>query len=108
MERYSKGMRQKVAIALALLREAPILLLDEPTSGLDPIAIDDFNNLIGDLARSGSTVLMVTHDVYGACRVASRIGLLRAGELVGVFDALADGRIDTDAVHAAFAGRAAS
>ncbi|MBA4339986.1 MAG: ABC transporter ATP-binding protein [Hyphomonas sp.] len=108
MERYSKGMRQKVAIALALLREAPILLLDEPTSGLDPIAIDDFNILIGDLARSGSTVLMVTHDVYGACQVASRIGLLRAGELVGVFDAPADGRIDTDAVHAAFAGRAAS
>lgn len=106
MERYSKGMRQKVAIALALLREAPVLLLDEPTSGLDPIAIDDFNTLIGDLARSGSTVLMVTHDVYGACQVASRIGLLRAGELVGVFDAPAGGRIDTDAVHAAFAGRA--
>jgi ABC-2 type transport system ATP-binding protein len=106
MDRYSKGMRQKVAIALALLREAPILLLDEPTSGLDPIAIDDFNTLIGDLARSGSTVLMVTHDVYGACQVASRIGLLRAGELVGVFDAPAGGRIDTDAVHAAFAGRA--
>lgn len=108
MERYSKGMRQKVAIALALLREAPILLLDEPTSGLDPVAIDDFNNLIGDLARSGSTVLMVTHDVYGACQVASRIGLLRAGELVGVFDAPPGGRIDTDAVHAAFAGRAAA
>lgn len=108
MERYSKGMRQKVAIALALLREAPVLLLDEPTSGLDPIAIDDFNTLIGDLARSGSTVLMVTHDVYGACQVASRIGLLRAGELVGVFDAPEGGRIDTDAVHAAFAGRASA
>lgn len=108
MERYSKGMRQKVAIALALLREAPILLLDEPTSGLDPIAIDEFNQLIGDLAAAGSTVLMVTHDVYGACQVASRIGLLRAGELVGVFKAPEGGRIDTEAVHAAFAGRSAA
>lgn len=108
MEGYSKGMRQKVAIALALLREAPILLLDEPTSGLDPIAIDEFNKLIGDLAVAGSTVLMVTHDVYGACQAASRIGLLRAGELVGVFDASEGGKIDTETVHAAFAGRNAA
>lgn len=47
---YSKGMRQKVAIALALLRDTPILLLDEPTSGLDPVAIDEFNRLVRSLA----------------------------------------------------------
>ncbi|MEM7768072.1 MAG: ABC transporter ATP-binding protein [Pseudomonadota bacterium] len=102
---YSKGMRQKVAIALALLRDTPILLLDEPTSGLDPIAIDEFNTLVRSLADEGRTVLMVTHDVYGACQVADRIGLLRKGELVGAFDRPAVGRIDTEAVHAAFAGR---
>ena len=45
---YSKGMRQKVAIALAILRNSEILLLDEPTSGLDPVAIDEFHALARD------------------------------------------------------------
>jgi len=106
MANYSKGMRQKVAIALAILRETPVLLLDEPTSGLDPVAIDEFNALVRKLAGDGKTILMVTHDVYGACQVADRIGLLRRGELVGSFDAPKEGRIDTEIVHAAFAGRA--
>jgi ABC-2 type transport system ATP-binding protein len=105
MQTYSKGMRQKTAIALALLREAPIFLLDEPTSGLDPVAIDEFNQLVRELAAGGATILMVTHDVYGACQVADRIGLLRDGKLVGEFDAPENGRIDTEQVHAAFAQR---
>jgi ABC-2 type transport system ATP-binding protein len=105
LQTYSKGMRQKTAIALALLREAPIFLLDEPTSGLDPVAIDEFNNLVRELANSGATILMVTHDVYGACQVANRIGLLRHGELVGEYEAPENGRIDTEQVHAAFAQR---
>ncbi|MFK7888738.1 MAG: ABC transporter ATP-binding protein [Gammaproteobacteria bacterium] len=104
---YSKGMRQKVAIALALLRDTRILLLDEPTSGLDPVAIDEFHALIGDLSAQGKTVLMVTHDVYGACQIADRIGLLRKGAFVGEFHAPADGRIDPEVVHRAFAQRAA-
>lgn len=107
MEKYSKGMRQKVAIALAILRETPVLLLDEPTSGLDPLAIDEFNALVRKLANQGKTILMVTHDVYGACQVADRIGLLRHGQLVGSFDAKPGKRIDTDRVHAAFAKRPA-
>jgi ABC-2 type transport system ATP-binding protein len=102
MARYSKGMRQKVAIALALLRDTPILLLDEPTSGLDPVAIDEFNRLVRTLAGEGRTVLLVTHDVYGACQVADRIGMLREGELMDVFEAPEGRAIDTEAVHAAF------
>jgi len=105
LESYSKGMRQKTAIALALLREAPILLLDEPTSGLDPVAIDEFHAMVKALASAGRTVLMVTHDVYGACQVADRVGLLRSGRLVGSFAAEPGGRIDTETVHAAFAER---
>jgi ABC-2 type transport system ATP-binding protein len=108
MERYSKGMRQKTAIALALLRETPVLFLDEPTSGLDPVAIDEFNQLITSLAATGATIVMVTHDVYGACQVAHRIALLRRGALVGSFEADEGGKIDTETVHAAFAERAAS
>ena len=102
---YSKGMRQKVAIALAILRDTEILLLDEPTSGLDPSAIDEFHDLIHDLASSGKTVLMVTHDVYGACQVANRIGLMQAGKLTREFTAPDGERIETEAVHRAFSNR---
>lgn len=102
MANYSKGMRQKVAIALALLREADVLLLDEPTSGLDPVAIDEFHQLVHRVSEAGKTTLMVTHDVYGACQVADRIGLLRQGALVNQFAATDDTRIETEAVHKAF------
>ncbi|GEA59142.1 ABC transporter ATP-binding protein [Vibrio comitans] len=105
LSEYSKGMRQKTAIALALLREAPVLFLDEPTSGLDPSAIDEFNQLVTALANSGSTIFMVTHDVYGACQVAHRIGLLDNGKVVGVFERNGGELIDTEEVHTAFAKR---
>jgi ABC-2 type transport system ATP-binding protein len=105
IQTYSKGMRQKTAIALAILRKAPIFLLDEPTSGLDPIAISEFNQLVRELASSGATILMVTHDVYGACQVADRIGLLQNGELVGEFSASENSQINTEQVHAAFVHR---
>ncbi len=105
---YSKGMRQKVAIALAILRATDILLLDEPTSGLDPAAIDEFHALVRGLADAGKTILMVTHDVYGACQVADRIGLLRGGRLVAEFAAPPGGRIDTETVHRAFSARGAA
>ena len=109
MQTYSKGMRQKVAIALAILRDTPILLLDEPTSGLDPVAIDEFNRLARDLAEAGRTILLVTHDVYGACHVADRIDLLQSGVLVGAFDRPPGmDRIDTEAVHVAFTKYAAA
>jgi ABC-2 type transport system ATP-binding protein len=108
MQAFSKGMRQKTAIALALLRDTPILLLDEPTSGLDPVAIDEFHDMVKALAAAGRTVLMVTHDVYGACQVADRVGLLRGGRLVGSFEAAEGQRIDTETVHAAFAEREAA
>ena len=100
---YSKGMRQKVAIALAILRATPLLLLDEPTSGLDPVAVDEFNSLISALSEQGTTVMMVTHDVYGACHVARSVGLLRHGKLVNVFDAPEGEKFDPEVLHAAFA-----
>jgi ABC-2 type transport system ATP-binding protein len=103
---YSKGMRQKVAIALAILRDTDILLLDEPTSGLDPTAIDEFHDLVRGLADAGKSILMVTHDVYGACQVADRIGLLRDGQLVDQFEAPASCCIDTETVHRAFSAKA--
>lgn len=105
---YSKGMRQKVAIALAILRNTDILLLDEPTSGLDPSAIDEFHQIVRSLADSGKAILMVTHDVYGACQVADKIGLLRNGTLVGEFTAAGEKGIDTETVHKAFSEKSDS
>ena len=107
LDTYSKGMRQKVAIALALLRGTPLLLLDEPTSGLDPLAVDEFDALVHRLGEAGVAVLMVTHDLYGATRVASRLGILRDGAMGEVFER-EDGRIDVDAVRRAYAGSAAA
>lgn len=107
LKMYSKGMRQKVAIALSLLRETPVLLLDEPTSGLDPAAVEDFHQIAQRLADKGVTVLMVTHDLYGACQVANRVGLLRAGQLVDVFTAGDDGSVDIAAVRDLFLQQAA-
>ena len=104
---YSKGMRQKVGIAIALSKNAEVIFMDEPTSGLDPVAIDELHALVRGLAAEGKTVLMVTHDVYGACQVADRIGLLQQGRLVGEFAAEDGQRISTERVHEAFAGQSA-
>ena len=108
LRQYSKGMRQKVAIALAVLRATPILLLDEPTSGLDPAAVEDFHSLISELSSRGITVLMVTHDLFGACQVADRVGLLSGGLLVKVFESNAEGAIDINAVRDVFHAREAA
>jgi ABC-2 type transport system ATP-binding protein len=76
---YSKGMRQKVGIAIALAKQAKVLVLDEPMSGLDPQVAGEFCALIRQVADSGSAVLMATHDIFRAREVADRIGILRAG-----------------------------
>lgn len=100
---FSKGMRQKVAIATALMREVPLLLLDEPTSGLDPGASADFHGLLESVRARGASVLMVTHDLMGAVDVADRIGVLEHGRIVHEADRT---HFDLKALHAHFAGRA--
>jgi len=101
---FSKGMRQKVAIALALARHVPALLLDEPTSGLDPQASAEFSRLLGLLRGRGVAILMVTHDLLGAAEVADRIGFLLAGRLVEEVTAAGPDRFDVRALHRHYAG----
>ncbi|MEM9259833.1 MAG: ABC transporter ATP-binding protein [Bacteroidota bacterium] len=79
---YSKGMRQKVGIAIAKAKRADNLLLDEPTSGLDPQASNDFARLIQDMRAENVAVLMATHDLFRAKETGTHIGIMRAGELV--------------------------
>ncbi len=79
---YSKGMRQKVGIAIALAKQAKALILDEPTSGLDPSASHEFSQLIQSLAKQGVAILMATHDLYRAQEDAHRVAIINQGQLV--------------------------
>lgn len=107
---FSKGMRQKVAIALALARRVPALLLDEPTSGLDPQASGEFNRLLAQLRERGVATLMVTHDLLGVADVADRIGFMQGGRLADEVAAQASPpgapRFDVLGLHARYASQA--
>ncbi|TMU56356.1 ABC transporter ATP-binding protein [Flagellimonas algicola] len=78
---FSKGMRQKVGIALALAKDASVLLLDEPTSGLDPKASNEFGLLLQKLRNKGVAILMATHDLFRAKEIATHIGIMKNGQL---------------------------
>jgi ABC-2 type transport system ATP-binding protein len=79
---YSKGMRQKVGIAIALAKKAEALLLDEPTSGLDPKASNEFSALLKQLSGAGVAVLMATHDLFRAKESGTRVGIMKHGKLM--------------------------
>lgn len=79
---YSKGMRQKVGIAIALSKEAKVIFMDEPTSGLDPKATDEFTSICKNLALEGKTIFMATHDIFNAVNVGDRIGIMKEGQLI--------------------------
>ena len=79
---FSKGMRQKCGIAIAILKDAPAILLDEPTAGLDPQASFEFQQLLESLRSEGRAILMSTHDIFRAKEVADTIGIMNRGRLV--------------------------
>jgi ABC-2 type transport system ATP-binding protein len=84
---YSKGMRQKVGIAIALAKQAKALLLDEPTSGLDPSASHEFSQLLRKLRERDVAILMATHDLFRAKEDATRVGIMRHGKLAHILTA---------------------
>ena len=84
---YSKGMRQKVGIAIAIAKKAKVLLLDEPTSGLDPKASNEFSEILKELASEGTTIFMATHDIFRAKEVTDRIGIMKRGNLISEINA---------------------
>lgn len=79
---FSKGMRQKCGIAIAILKDAPAILLDEPTSGLDPKSGFEFMRLLESLRDDGKAILMSTHDIFRAKESSDTIGIMRQGNLV--------------------------
>ena len=96
---YSKGMRQKVGIAIAVAKEAEALLLDEPTSGLDPKASREFSELIETLRGRGVAVLMATHDLFRAKESGTRIGIMRHGRLVTELSTDEIGHADLERIY---------
>ncbi|RAW46067.1 ABC transporter ATP-binding protein [Halorubrum sp. 48-1-W] len=94
---YSKGMRQRLALGMALVGEPELLILDEPSSGLDPAGVKDMREIVTAEADRGATVFFSSHVLAQVEAVCDRVGILRAGELVaedsieGLREAVGDG-----------------
>jgi ABC-2 type transport system ATP-binding protein len=79
---YSMGMKQRVGVAAALLKDPNLLILDEPTNGLDPQGMVDMRNLIREIAKGGKTVLLSSHLLGEVEHICTRIGVIQGGRLV--------------------------
>ncbi len=87
---FSRGMRQRLGVADALIKEPKVVIFDEPTAGLDPEGINQILDLIASLSQMGTTVIMSSHRLYEVQRVCRRIGILSKGKIVvqGAIDEL--------------------
>jgi len=85
VETYSKGMKQRLALARALIHKPPLLFLDEPTSGLDPEAAQQVDDLIADLGRTAEqTVILATHNLLEAQRLCDRVAIMNKGKILAL------------------------
>jgi len=81
LKTFSKGMRQKVGLAIALAKDADNMLLDEPTSGLDPKASAELVALLKEQKKVGKAILMCTHDIFRAKELADKVGIMNQGRM---------------------------
>ena len=85
VETYSKGMKQRLALARALIHKPPLLFLDEPTSGLDPEAAQQVNDLVANLSHTnGQTVVLATHNLVEAQRLCDRVAIMNKGHILAL------------------------
>ncbi|RIK44025.1 MAG: ABC transporter ATP-binding protein [Chloroflexi bacterium] len=84
VERYSSGMKQRIAIAKALLAKPPVLLLDEPTIGLDPQSARNLREIVQGLKEEGHTILLTTHYMEEADQLCDRIGIIDQGKVIAL------------------------
>ncbi|MCG6119018.1 MAG: ABC transporter ATP-binding protein [Blastomonas sp.] len=96
---YSKGMRQKLGLAIALMKRAKAILLDEPLSGLGPAAANDLVAVLRETAAGGTALLISTHDIFRAKDVATRIGIMRHGRLLAMIDPAALSAGELEAIY---------
>jgi len=84
VQAYSKGMKQRLILAMALIHEPGLLFLDEPTSGLDVQSTQMILSLLRDLNKQGTTIFLTTHNMEEANRLCHRVGIIRAGKIVAI------------------------
>ena len=98
VQAYSKGMKQRLILAMALIHEPELLFLDEPTSGLDVQSTQMILSLLRDLNTQGTTIFLTTHNMEEANRLCHRVGIIRAGKIVAI-DAPEKLKTAIDRVH---------
>lgn len=98
VQAYSKGMKQRLILAMALLHEPKLLFLDEPTSGLDVHSTRMILSLLRDLNRAGTTIFLTTHNMEEANQLCHRVGIIRSGKIVAI-DAPEKLKTAIDRVH---------
>ena len=98
VQAYSKGMKQRLILSMALIHEPELLFLDEPTSGLDVQSTQMILSLLRDLNRQGTTIFLTTHNMEEANRLCHRVGIIRSGMLVAI-DAPEKLKTAIDRVH---------
>ncbi len=84
VESFSKGMKQRLMIARALVNQPRILFLDEPTEGLDPVSAEAIRNLIIEEQQRGATIFLTTHDMLEADRLSDRVAFISQGRIVAL------------------------
>jgi len=98
VQAYSKGMKQRLILAMAFIHEPELLFLDEPTSGLDVQSTQMILSLLRDLNTQGTTIFLTTHNMEEANRLCHRVGIIRAGKMVAI-DAPEKLKTAIDRVH---------
>ncbi|MFA4877064.1 MAG: ATP-binding cassette domain-containing protein [Methanoregula sp.] len=98
VQAYSKGMKQRLILAMALIHEPELLFLDEPTSGLDVQSTQMMLTLLRDLNTQGTTIFLTTHNMEEANRLCHRVGIIRAGKMAAI-DAPEKLKVAIDRVH---------
>ena len=96
---FSKGMRQRLGIAIAILKQAELIVLDEPTSGLDPKGGFEFLQILKELKAEGRAILMSSHDIFRAREIADSVGIMRNGAMLEVLDRTRLGGVDLERIY---------
>jgi phospholipid/cholesterol/gamma-HCH transport system ATP-binding protein len=96
----SGGMRKRAGLARAMALDPDILLVDEPTAGLDPITADEIDQLLVDLKRKGTTLVVVTHNIPSARHVGDELAMLHEGKVIARGTAAEMDRSDNELVRA--------
>ncbi|MBL7170397.1 MAG: ABC transporter ATP-binding protein [Candidatus Omnitrophica bacterium] len=96
---FSKGMRQRLGIAIAILKDTEVILLDEPTSGLDPKGGKEFLDILRGLRDENKAIFMSSHDIFRTKIIADRVGIMHSGNLVKVIEREEMDRVDLEELY---------